>query len=299
MSYATGQITASVTPTDDLLDELEVLLAAHEAWTFVEEVTEGGLVHRVWKNSGAFNDWGDDFFVSFSQQTNQNGAGSLFVLPFEEWDTTAKQARRGAYTPSASVTPDATYASGRGDTLDNLSHNSYFTKNIVVTTSQVDFNYWLIVTKNGAFINTDVSNYGAYGGLFEPFNPNHEQEFPLVAWVIGNGASSNSSAVTRRPGQSGASISQCFAIYSHYSTSAVWTLLEGNIPHGNVYLGDSCIGSRYAVRYHNTTGVTHRGLMYDVLVFLSNDVDPGDTITVNGDTYVYFRNNFWVNTEAP
>ena len=116
--------------TSDQLDgmgpvvtQLETMLTAHAAWDFVETVTEYGdrvepvtsadyhyqtYTCRIWKNLGSQNGTGKDFFVAIvtaMQEFRHEDTGALvytkdsqnlWILPFEEWNTTTKMMRRPA-----------------------------------------------------------------------------------------------------------------------------------------------------------------------------------------------------------
>jgi hypothetical protein len=148
-TWTGNQFTTGLTP---VVTKIEAMLTAHVAWEYVETVTEyydeedpvtltdfhsATYTCRIWKCLGTQNGTGKDFFVAIITSLEEwrhedTGAfvanhdeNCLWILPFEEWNTTTHMMRRPAgcewnrYGPTGTtdyfLDPDLDYAP-HGDT---------------------------------------------------------------------------------------------------------------------------------------------------------------------------------------
>lgn len=295
MAYASGTNTGSTDPVSDFVGEIETLLTAHAAWTFVEEVIDGSWTYRIWRNSGLQNDWGEDFYIALMWTSTT----LLYSVPFEEWDAVNKKGIRGTPRPENTRTPEATYGSYYGDTGYDLDNNNafYYTSGRM-DFSTVSYDWWVVVTKNGLFYMTSEWLFPVYLGLFESFHPTNPREFPLWLVPLGDNDIDRAGTVSRMPEWSG-SRSDCFATYAHISSATQWTIMDGTIPDGELLHGGEALGSRFCVYMSNPNDGAVRGLAYDVLLFSTDSaVSKGDTITVDGSTYWNGYGSIWIHRDA-
>lgn len=303
MGYVTGQITSSASHLDDLITAIEAEMTAHAAWTFIEEYDISSSVrYRIWRNEWDQNDWGESFYIAFMFDPNYGTSDSFYIKVFEDWDPVSKLAKRGCPRPSNTATPEPD-GSGRGDTADDLgasSVDSYHWSGAYADTNNVDFTYWFSVNKNCIIGSTTLSPYAVYAGLFESFGALHVNEFPLVIIPLDDHDADYSGSCTRRPGEEGNYMSDAFAVEGLGGT---WTTAVGTVPSGYALYGGSALGGRLKVENASSSaGPGLRGLLYHLLHFdVEAGVEEGDTITVNGDTWVLIHNgsyHWFMNTAA-
>lgn len=303
MGYVTGQITSSASHLDDVITAIEAEMTAHPAWTFIEEYDISATVrYRIWRNEWDQNDWGESFYIAFAFDPNYGTTDDFSIKVFEDWDAGNKTAARGCPNPSRTQTIGAD-GSLRGTTYDSLgtsiNADFYHCSRAYTRTNDVDFTYWAAVTKNCLIIFTSPSPYITYAGLFESFGASHVNEFPLAIVPILYGDDDYSGTCTRRPGEEGEYMYDAYAIEGR---SHQWTRTDGTIPTSNYdFYGGGALGSRLYIDHERANvGPTVRGLYYDLLYFaVAAGVEAGDTITVQGSTWVYLKSNIWMNTQAP
>ena len=195
MAFSTGTITSSATPTVDLIALVETMLTAHAAWTFVEEYTSGSNVSRVWKNEGALNGFGQDFYIILWRSTTTSTT-TLYLLAAEDYNSTTHLCIRACAQPGTTFTPEATYNSAIGATGQVFSNTTWNTV-CALTTSTAAFEYLIRVTNNSLLIKSSSgSAYGVGAGLFTPFFPSQPNEFPLALFQWGNTDTDGSGSVS-------------------------------------------------------------------------------------------------------
>lgn len=299
MVYKTEQVTNNATPTLKLMTEVTNAFTAHPSWTFVKTYTQTGWEVSVWRSTGAANGTGKDVVVAYGRTTNAPTSAVRWLVS-EGFNAATDQFIRPAGNPANTYTPDAVYSSLSGDT--GVAWGASNTNpNVLNAVSSVDFTYWLKVTKRGAFCVTTADTFASYAGLFEPLWP-HPQEYPVWMWEMGDNDVDGSGSATRRPSVS-TSILDTFAIESSIDRVHAFTTPMGTIPSGSALYAGISQGSRYLLTHAETTNGEYRGLAYDCLVLRQDvDVARGDTVDVQGDTYVLFLDavtyGLWVNTEA-
>src|SRR6478736_4388044 len=142
MSWYEWSASSQRLGTAALVAQIETMLTAHAAWEFVENVTQiNRQTHvattnvydaetytcRVWKNLGTLNGYGKDFYVAiitsvvksvratdFANQHDED-QNCIWILPFEDWNTTTKKMRRPAGCDF--------WGSAAGDTFLSESHD--------------------------------------------------------------------------------------------------------------------------------------------------------------------------------
>ncbi len=290
MAYTSGTETSDASATATLVARIETALTAHSAWEYVEEVTAGSYTVRVWRNKGADNGFGSDWYLALMRTSDTS---DLRFLVSEGWD--GSLAYRACVNPGSQSYIETTYRSLTGDTGYAWSDgrwNPYLT----LATNTSSFAWRIHVNNKRVIVQTSISGslQGIkYLGLFdkvEPFSSAtwNSYNFPLVAVPLdltgydtdGSGSS------TRRPMAPG-NVSDAYAIRTDgqvFVNSFVGTL--------GTLTEHSYVGSKIYVQHSsadNTTGY-HRGIYSEVLSFYGTAPanSGGDSITVGGNSWISF-----------
>lgn len=287
MSYVENTVVSNAAPTTALVSAIEAQLTAHEAWSFVEQVTDGSFTVRIWRNLGTKNDWGADFYVALMVTTSSSGTSNLIMKAAESWDGSTKLATRGCPNPASTYTPDATFNSAYGTTGYAWSSTNW-NANVSFSTSITSFTYRIVVTSNGLHVFTSTSNNYGYAGLFETWWPSTTNEFPLCVAAPSTSTSTRYTSVSRRPTET---TSMSYGFYMYYVPSATYIngVVAGNVGASSpsALYGSSFLGARLVLQAPSGPQGTLRGHYRDVLVFaVDSVVNVGDTVMVDGKLYV-------------
>lgn len=303
MTYLTGRYLTQADSTMQLLPVLHAAFVDHPAWEHVEDVVAGTLTGRVYRNLGAVNSWGQDWYLVI-RYTNTAPSSDLAIFAAEGWDATAKTLIRPCSGPQYTRTPSPTFAAVADTTGYPVTDGgtlNVFINNII---DDIDTTYWIKITSSGFWMKTNLDSFGTYAGLFEPFFPDYSQEFPLVVHAIGNTDVDGAGSVSRRPGVT-TSLADCFAVFSHVTTATMFTTPLGSVPFGSdLVMGQGrCYGSRWVLYHTIPTGGGYRGLIPDCLIFQQDaGVTRGDTMLVEGRQYLCIDDagtyGIWIDTEA-
>lgn len=281
MAYQSGTITSDPAPSTTMLNVIETMLGAHAAWAFVEERVSGIYTCRIWRNKGTVNALGQDWYLIIRRTTTSLGTSQILLNAAETYDGAGNVSR--SCPGSATLTPDATYNAVAAAPVALSALSASVTP---ISTLTSTFTYWLIVTNNTIVLRNTAAAFGFYVGLYSSFwlTDWPTKDFPLVDTLIA--VSSAAGSVTRLPGTTVATSSAGAVDLSQ--TAAAWDPALGTIGGTVPDLGNAVPrGSRLAVSGASTGVVVKRGLYYDLLYFqVATGVAAGDTIVVNGQTYV-------------
>lgn len=314
MAFESGFLEVGTTP-QDVLDVLEGMLINHPAWEYVEEVAVSGHPWRIWKCLGTENDFGADFHVALNITST---ATSLRFNAFENWNPANKGLRRPC------VRSSTTKACGADGSLDNgqeyTTGVNYFGgtamfNNFIWAPDAGGVEYWFSVTQNRIIAATrrssDNSIANAYVGHFESFIPDHPNEHPLVN-IQPHQTSTSATVYTvgawsRHPGREGITNRENFAVYPMIAgVASDWTKSAGTVGSpgtGDLFHDLKPVGSRMLSRPLPAGDATWghlRGLYYNILdISVVAGVTIGDTVTIDGDTWVYMgANSNWMNASV-
>ena len=301
MSYQTGSIL-SATPSNEVMTIIESMLTAHPAWEFVENYVDGTYTNRVWKCLGTENGFGQDFYVAFMRLTASIGTAQIIVQVAEQYNATTHVATRALANPGSTFTVDATYAAPYGNTGYAFSHANWY-KSIPYTPTTSTFQYYFVVTPNSILMAGSSTTYPVFAGLYEPFWDGLDTipDFPLCAIQMGYSDADGSGAFTRMPGAQGTSYTDTMAAYWYLGAvgSPANALLQ--TPHGSVGTNNPVSKQKlYGAEVCAMTGsgtFPPKGVFTDMLYFMGSG-GRGDTLTVDGDTWVNVYPQLWMNTET-
>lgn len=302
MSYATGSIVGSPTPSTDFVSLIEAQLTAHPAWEFVETYVGVAYTSQIWKCLGLYNSWGQDFYVAISIQTSTLGTGTIYLDAYEQYNVTTHLGIRGVPNPGSTLTPTAD-GSAYGNT-GYAPRATQWNPYTYLYTSTVNFDYYILVTNNSLLFKSGASlAYGLQAGVFEPVWP-HPNEWPLHLMVWGNADTDASGGTSRRPGVT-VSSTDTYAIYSYPTFTIGYETLMGSISDttNTLYASGDAVGARPMIYHTNPVEGKVRGFIPDLLIFEQHaDVARGDTVTIDGKVWVCVddagTNGLWMNTEA-
>lgn len=322
MTYSTGTVLTNPTPAFGMRDVLEAALTAHGNWEFVKTVpnTPANVDQRVWRCKGAGNGFGTEFYLFLVY--NLAGTGNLTYYTAETFNATTNVFGHPCPLENTTATAPAADFSFGGATTYNVSTYATNAHLETLALSTTQFDYFVLVGRGHIMVNVRVGSVtnGIYIGLFDSLMTT--DPFPLVIFNPGNISVANvplPGTFSRMPDVTG-SVARQFAV-REFTTLAVtaWTnpaVLHGGqvglpgLDSGDLYAGGVPLGSRVLLTPLNYTSPglygAIRGLCRDLLYFETpTAVQPGDTMTVSGQTWVLTGAlptsstfGLWMNTEA-
>lgn len=290
MSYTSGTISSSSTPVEDMMDVLRNELGNHSAWAFIEDNKQSSSdtnYIEIWKNDGSLNSWGSDFYIGFEIQQDYE---DIYTYAMEEWDSSAKEAVRGAMDENDTNDIGSNAACPKTVPFNNFSSDLCNIKAEVNTTS---FQYFVQITNDTLVWGTD-SNMLHYVGLYDSFIDTNSNEFPLIVGELH--VENFAHAISRVPNLENTT----GASYAFASGTLRWTTdrYAGRIPdYKNVFL-DAPVGSRVALNGAYSSRRSFKGLLKDNVLFFDTEsnVNIGDTVDIDGSTWVYVGGPCWIDT---
>lgn len=334
MVYVTGTRVNEPTPAVSLNTAIRNAIAQHTNWAFIESFTDAaGYIHDIYRCNAAGNAVGRDFFVGFMRAPN-NTSQNLSVEAFELYDAVAHQYTRPVpVIPSVTITPTSQGTTDETPRLLNAGESGvgrnqplYSENQITVGPAGGTYDYWILVTANGVMVSTRIGSafYGQYISILESFvyQPTVNDPCPLVIapltasqGSIYGGSGYSSVRASRAPLTGG--VARNGAIFGLYpfvvadtagGITPSWTgigtrLTSTDTP--DLYQNGAPLASR-AVAISDALGIytpnqvgAVRGLWRDMLKLrLGSGATQGDTIVVNGQTYVCTGQSVWFNTQA-
>ena len=284
MGYITGTMSDANAPS-----VLYGLIAAEltaEGWTLEDTVVIGSNTHKVWKNSAANNPANVTFFVDVYYPTT--GGGAIRLNLFEDYDAaTDRNYRQVSYATSL----DATYRSYSPGASTLESGGS---TRVAINTSTASFGYWILVSNKAIIAIGSVDpTIAGYVGLYEP-RPEYAAAagallFPVVACRLQAGfsqvtGSSNPFGLTRIPPYG---VSNAPYMFSTRVEIPSLSTLYARLPTGNTIFGSTFAASKIEIILELSASPARLGTLYDLMaVPVDSTVARGDTVSIDGDTYV-------------
>lgn len=303
MTYSTGNITGSSTPAADLLALIEADLTAHASWTFVKEVPDT-YNRRIWRNDD--NDSGITFYLDMRAHPTSH---IIYFTTYEVFDEVNDEATRWAYLPNITIY-DYSLAATDAPTDANTPTDVTAMPNdhqITVSCNTTDFTYGIWVTRNAVVVGTDGTSYPVFVGTYETLL-SHANDYPLALVPLGYGDADGSGSTTRAPGATDffAGEASTFVLDLMSVTGGItgFGIIDGKVPSGGYARGGQAMGVRLALDASRASISEIIGLYHDMLYFqIDTGVEPGDTIDVGVDTYVFAMQAnasypFFLNTNA-
>jgi hypothetical protein len=272
MGYASGTIT-NANAADLLYTEIETLFTAHANWDHVETISSGGIEHEIWRNNGANNSFGSNFFIAIIYDAT--GGLTLDIKCFESWDGTNDKAIRPCVGATGSRTPNANGSYGNettGFVITDTTDMAYGR----VSTPTTGYDYFIQVSQDRICVATKFSttDHAIYAGLYESLLAS--DPFPIC--VGGTNGQENLAAgnfgLSRMPNKTIA------ATNNFQGDIKTWSDTSGTTEAADLMHG-TAVASR--VLLYNTGNVAStygiiRGLLYDCCY-----LPDGATATRNGD----------------
>lgn len=277
MVYATADVTGDSAANVTLKTALDSLLTAHPSWTFIETSTTYGQDVDTWKNDA--NDAGVTFYIHVSNQFSTYGVA---IAVSELYNDTTHYPARLAPAPYSTYTPDATYATYS----ESYSWTGAWFVYFGYTTAS-DYTYRMAVTRNGIYAFPGLWSQNHPTGLFvwDRFYPTAENEFPLGIGRMFTPTEDDFSGTRQNPNK-GVSTSDAFKWYAtgYYS---LYNTIEGTA--NSSFWGDGSIDAfpdhiQVKDRNSNVKGQTFDDALQAQVN--TSAVSYGDTVTINGDSYV-------------
>lgn len=274
MTYATNTITGSSTGPADLRTVIEGLLVAQGSWGSapVDSYTASTFNVHVWKNNGP-----TPFYLALN--LNTAAPTNLVFKVFEDYTVATHLGIRGV---TANNVLDVASGSGYGNT-GYAPEATQWTAGYLLSCPSSSFTYRVRVTANGVIAQSSASANPIYAGLFTPIW-SHANEFPLMMWLLGG---SSLAGFTRRPGAASAATTN----FEVSSSPDFFDGAYGTLGQSDTLCGTRIYSSRVKAKMSSTiTGQTElcRGYL-DTDLLVVNPVTAaaaGDTVTINGVTYV-------------
>lgn len=182
--YISAPIT-NANPAATLYTAIAAALTA-EGYTLIDTVVIGTRTHKIWQCLNTNNTFNLTWYLDVAYTTT--GAGSVWFLPFEDYNAGTDQGIRGIWSSSDATTPDPTTGSRFGATGFALETNwaggsMSMPINLLTTTST--YNYYISVTPERVIgMTTAEPTRVVYGGFYDP-DPTYAAKagaglFPLV-----------------------------------------------------------------------------------------------------------------------
>lgn len=322
MAYTTGVLETFVPA--DLKAVITAALDLHPAWEFVAEVNQAASStyddFTVYKCLGTLNDQGADFFLIFKVT-----AGWIYYNVCEEVDVISATKRWRNYGVAGSNTPKNIDSVGRytvsgvaqwDQPFENATYGfgaaQSFTGSMQYAAA---YTQWFMSITNSLFVfgvRYGTTTYSGYMGLFDPFRV--DDPFPLVAIAFAYNSTSTTSylegGMTRHPNPGAQVLANDRSFFSVWPCASSSSRLFG-IPYQGATNGvvgglkevflDSVGAARIVLGSKSLPLGWARGLLKANILFAqanSSVVIGGDTVTIDGKTWVTIQNSLWLDTQA-
>ena len=298
--YVTGTIT-DANPGAALHTAMASALTT-AGFTLVDTVVISTRTHKIWKSAAANNAQGLDWYLDVIYTTT--GAGTFSLVPFEFFDPATDLGYRGPHSAPGSTIDAATFSryGATGQTLENtawVSASGSYTwiTSPLVTTS---FGYWVSVTGDRvSLLQSNDASRPLYAGFYQPDSLHAAKAgaglYPLTAARL---MAANSSSAAN-PGSVSASLTRVPPITAFTGNWSDHLLIEGlgdsgmavqrgqypSIPAGST-VAHPLVAVPVEMWTFGMIPSTRWGTLRDVVQFPSSGVARGDTVTIDGSTYV-------------
>jgi hypothetical protein len=301
MTFITPTIPADANPGPLVYAELETALLG-VGYTLEDTVVIGARTHKVLKSAAAGNTRGLDWYLDVSYPTTGVATG-LLLAPFEGYDPATDVALRGPISTSSS-TLDATTYSRYGATASALETNWANTgshTSLDTPLSTASFGVWASVTRDRVVVMASTEpTQASYAGFFTPTAAHIAHAgaalFPLVMTRLSGAtdrasstsAASSPASVTRLPKMSSVNWgAQCIVgpntMRMNGKVGSLVSEIDGRVTSApfvvglgwNTWTGAGTVPANFAGELDGVQCAWADGV-----------VTRGDTVTVDGDTYV-------------